>query len=401
MGHDDTRPDGAGKKNSDGGAVPGFGTMVVHAGSGLDERTGAVVPAIQLSSTFGQDGVGGLRSGFEYSRTSNPTRREYEAVVGELEGGTAAAFASGLAAIDVIAKLVPDGGRVVCSDDAYGGTLRLLARLHSPRLMLDVVDLTDPSLYAGAFDGAAMVIAETPTNPLLRVIDIAVLADAVHRAGALLVVDSTFATPYNTTPLALGADVVVHSATKYLSGHSDVVGGVIVVTDAAIDERIRWIQNAAGAVPSPFDCYLLIRGIKTLALRMERHAENASLIAEYLEQRGLDVHYPGLASHPQHTIASAQMRTPGGMVSVDIGDGPTAEKVAGATQLFTLAESLGAVESLIEVPAAMTHASLVALEDDGISVLVPPPGLLRLSVGVEDVGDLVADLDRAFAAAGV
>lgn len=387
--------------DGDGGVGPGFGTRAVHAGSGIDDRTGAVVPAIQLSSTFAQEGVGGLRDGFEYSRTSNPTRREYEAVIGELEGGTAAAFASGLAAIDVVARLVPDGGRVVCSDDAYGGTLRLLARLHSPRVVIDVVDLTDRSRYDTAFEGAAMVIAETPTNPLLRVVDIAALAEAVHRAGALLVVDSTFATPYNTTPLSLGADIVVHSATKYLSGHSDVVGGVIVVADPQIDERIRWIQNAAGAVPSPFDCYLLIRGIKTLALRMERHAENATLIAEHLEKRGLAVHYPGLSSHPQHGIAVAQMRTPGGMVSVDVGDGPTAEKVAAATRLFTLAESLGAVESLIEVPTAMTHASLVALDEDGISVLVPPSGLLRLSVGVEDAEDLIADLERAFAAAGV
>lgn len=245
-----------------------------------------------------------------------------------------------------------------------------------------------------------MVMVETPTNPLLRVVDIAELAVAVHSADALLVVDSTFATPYNTTPLSLGADAVVHSATKYLSGHSDVVGGVVVSSNDALVEQIRFIQNAAGAVPSPFDCYLVLRGLRTLGLRMERAAANAAGVADFLagDDRVALVSYPGLASHPQHLVATRQMRTPGAMVAFRPRAGLSARTVVASTSVFTLAESLGAVESLIELPAAMTHASLAPLLEAGIAVAVPPPDLIRLSVGVEDVGDLIADLDTALAA---
>jgi cystathionine gamma-synthase len=370
-----------------------FATLSVHAGSGPDGATGAVATPIVLSSTFAQDGVGRLRDGYEYSRSSNPTRAELEAVVAQLEGARfASAFASGLAALDALLRTVPDGGVVVCSDDAYGGTLRLAARLHGHRVRLRVGDLTNPT--AALLGDAALVLAETPTNPMLRVVDIAALASAAHRAGAVVAIDSTFATPFNTTPLALGADVVLHSSTKYLSGHSDVVGGVVVTTNPDIAERVSWIQNAAGAVPSPFDCYLVIRGIRTLAVRMERHAENASAVAEALTDRlGAErVHYPGLSTHPHHDVATRQMRTPGGMVSFDLGTASAAHAFAEQTRIFTLAESLGAVESLVEVPAAMTHASLVPLRDTGLAVAVPPPGLVRLSVGIEAAADLVDDV---------
>jgi cystathionine gamma-synthase len=377
-----------------------FGTLSVHAGTGPDAATGAIATPIVLSSTFTQDGVGGLRNGYEYSRSSNPTRAELETVVAQLEGARfASAFSSGLAALDAVLRTVPDGGVVVCSDDAYGGTLRLAARLHGDRVRLRVGDLSDPS--DALLDGAALVLVETPTNPMLRIVDIAALSATAHHEGAVVAVDSTFATPFNTTPLALGADVVLHSSTKYLSGHSDVVGGVVVTDDPDIAERVSWIQNAAGAVPSPFDCYLVIRGIRTLAVRMERHAENASAVAEALAGRlgAGRVHYPGLASHPHHAVAARQMRTPGGMVAIDLGSASAAHSFAEQTRIFTLAESLGAVESLVEVPAAMTHASLAPLRDAGLPVAVPPAGLVRLSVGIEAAGDLVDDVLDAIGSA--
>lgn len=379
-----------------------FNTDTVHAGTGPDEHTGAVTPPIHLATTYAQDDVGALRGGYEYSRSANPTRTELETAVAQLEGGRhASAFASGLAALDAVARLATDGTAVVCSNDAYGGTLRLLARLHTPRIELRAVDLTNPEEYRDALHGASLVIAETPTNPLLRVIDITELAHHTHNVGTLLAVDSTFSTPYNTKPLALGAALVVHSSTKYLGGHSDVVGGIVITNSDPVAESVAYIQNAAGAVPSPFDSYLTLRGIRTLALRMERHGTNAAAVAAHLNNhpRVQTVHYPGLDHHPQHALAATQMHTFGGMVSFEVVDAATATAVVEATRVFTLAESLGAVESLIEVPAAMTHASLVPVADAGHAVAVPPGGLIRLSVGIEHVDDLIWDLDQALHAA--
>ncbi len=376
----------------------GFATRLVHAGDPIDAPTGAVAPPIHLASTYAQDAVGDLRAGFEYSRSGNPTRAKLETTLAELEGAThGAAFASGLSALDTVLRCVPDGGAVLCSDDAYGGTLRLLGNLHVPRLQMRVADLTDRDAYLGHLDDVALVIAELPTNPLLRIVDIATLADDVHAAGGRLVIDATFATPWNTRPLSLGADVVVHSTTKYLGGHSDVVGGAVLTSDDALAERIGFIQNAAGAVPAPFDCYLVLRGLRTLGVRMERGAANAARVAEFLaaDERVAHVNFPGLTDHPQHELATAQMRTPGAMVSFEPAEGVSPRVVVESTDLFTLAESLGAVESLIELPVAMTHASLLALREAGVAVAVPPEGLVRLSVGIEDADDLIGDLDRA------
>lgn len=378
--------------------MTGFSTDAVHAGVVPDPATGAMAPPIHLASTFAQDGVGNLRAGYEYSRSQNPTRENLETAVASLENaGHAFAFSSGLAALDAVLRTVEDNSTVVCTDDAYGGTLRLLSSLHRGRLDVRTTDLTASASWEQSLAGAALVIVEIPTNPMLRVTDIAALAQATHAAGARLVVDSTFATPFNLQPLALGADVVVHSATKYISGHSDVVSGLVALSDDDLAAKIAYIQNAAGAVPSPFDCYLLLRGIRTLGLRMERHAQNAQVIAEHLQGHPTvtQVIYPGLASHPQHELASSQLRTPGGMVSFLVGSAERALRVVESTRLFTLAESLGAVESLIEVPSVMTHASLEAVAASGIAVTMPPPDLIRASVGIEDVEDLVSDLDAA------
>ncbi len=382
--------------------MTGFSTDAVHAGVVPDPATGAMAPPIHLASTFAQDGVGNLRAGYEYSRSQNPTRENLESAVASLEKAAHAfAFSSGLAALDAVLRTVEDHSTVVCTDDAYGGTLRLLSSLHRGRLDVRTTDLTESGSWEQSLSGAALVIVEIPTNPMLRVTDIAALAQAAHAAGARLVVDSTFATPFNLQPLTLGADVVVHSATKYISGHSDVVSGLVALSDDDLAARIAYIQNAAGAVPSPFDCYLLLRGIRTLGLRMERHAQNAQVIAEHLQGHPAVTRtiYPGLASHPQHDLASSQLRTPGGMVSFLVGSAERALRVVESTRLFTLAESLGAVESLIEVPSVMTHASLEAVAASGIAVTMPPVDLIRASVGIEDVEDLVADLDAALSAA--
>ncbi|MGB6058482.1 MAG: PLP-dependent transferase [Microthrixaceae bacterium] len=382
--------------------MTGFSTEAVHAGVVPDPATGAMAPPIHLASTFAQDGVGNLRAGYEYSRSQNPTRENLESAVASLEKAAHAfAFSSGLAALDAVLRTVEDHSTVVCTDDAYGGTLRLLSSLHRGRLDVRTTDLTESGSWEQSLSGAALVIVEIPTNPMLRVTDIAALAQAAHAAGARLVVDSTFATPFNLQPLTLGADVVVHSATKYISGHSDVVSGLVALSDDDLAARIAYIQNAAGAVPSPFDCYLLLRGIRTLGLRMERHAQNAQVIAEHLQGHPAVTRtiYPGLASHPQHDLASSQLRTPGGMVSFLVGSAERALRVVESTRLFTLAESLGAVESLIEVPSVMTHASLEAVAASGIAVTMPPVDLIRASVGIEDVEDLVADLDAALSAA--
>ena len=370
----------------------GFETRAVHTGQEPDPITGAVVTPITLSTTFAQDGVGGHK-GFEYSRSGNPTRAALEACVASLEGGRhGLAFASGLAAEDNVLRLLDRGDRVLLGNDAYGGTFRLISKVHT-ELPWTAVDLIDTDrLVADWPDDTRLVWLETPTNPLLRCFDIEQIAEIAHARGALVCVDNTFATPFLQQPLSLGADVVVHSATKYLGGHSDVVGGFLALDDDELAARLTFTQNAAGGVPAPFDCYLVLRGVKTLAVRMERHCANARAIVDLLVGHPAveRVLYPQLPDHPGHAAAAKQMRDFGGMVSFTLkGGGDAALKVAASTTLFTLAESLGAVESLIEHPGRMTHASAAG------SPLEVPDNLLRLSVGIESAADLVADLGQA------
>jgi cystathionine gamma-synthase len=375
----------------------GFETLAIHAGQDPDPVTGAVVPPIYQVSTFKQDGVGGLRGGYEYSRSANPSRTALEECLAALEGGPAAlAFASGLAAEDCLIRAVcAPGDHVLIPDDAYGGTYRLFAKvLAAWGVTHSVVPISDTAAVREelAARPAKLVWAETPTNPLLNIADIAALAQAAHEFGAMLAVDNTFASPYLQQPLALGADVVVHSTTKYLGGHSDVVGGALVVADPGLTEPVDFIRNATGAVPGPFDAWLTLRGIKTLAVRMERHSRNAMRVAEMLTEHPAvaEVFYPGLPAHPGHKTALEQMRDFGGMVSFRVRAGEEAAvDVCGRTRLFTLAESLGGVESLIEHPARMTHASVAG------SVLEVPGDLIRLSVGIEDCDDLLDDLRQA------
>ncbi len=379
-------------------AADRFETLAVHAGAEPDASTGAVTPAIQMSTTFKQDGVGGLRGGFEYGRSGNPTRSALEAAIAMLERGEHGfAFASGLAATQNVLYLLEPGERLLMSDDAYGGTWRLADKVwRRYGIEVDAVNLRDLDALAAALGDprpARMVWIETPTNPLLKVVDIAAVVRLAAQVGALTVVDNTFATPYLQRPLVLGADIVLHSATKYLGGHSDVIGGLVVTREGEIADRLRFTQNAAGAVPSPFDCWLLMRGMRTLALRMDRASANASLIAAWLTGRRevSRVHYPGLPDNPQRELVERQMRLPGAMVSFELAAGAdAARRFVGATRLFTLAESLGAVESLIELPAVMTHASVSG------SALEVPPALVRLSVGIEAADDLVADLAASF-----
>lgn len=375
-----------------------FETITVHAGAEPDEHTGGVVPAIQMSTTFKQDGVGGLRGGYEYGRSGNPTRGALEAAIAALEGAShGLAYASGLAATQNVFYLLEPGERLLMSDDVYGGTWRLADKVwRRYGIETDAVDLRDLDAVAAAFDAdrpPRMVWIETPSNPLLKVVDIGAAARLAEAAGAITVVDNTFATPYLQRPLELGADVVLHSATKYLGGHSDVIGGLVATRSDELAERLRFHQNAAGAVPSPFDCFLVMRGLRTLAVRMERASANAAALATWLTERDevSAVHYPGLPDHPAAALVARQMRLPGGMLSFELHGGEArARALAGATRLFTLAESLGAVESLIEVPAPMTHASVAD------SPLAVPPSLVRLSVGIEAVEDLRADLEAAF-----
>jgi cystathionine gamma-synthase len=371
-----------------------FSTRAIHAGQEPDPATGAVVTPISLSTTFAQDGVG-EHKGFEYARSGNPTRSALEAQVASLEEARhGLAFASGLAAEDNILRLLRPGQRILLGNDAYGGTFRLISKVWGPLgFPWSAVDLTDlASLRANWSDDVGLVWLETPTNPLLTCFDIEAITEIAHARGALVVVDNTFATPYLQQPLTLGADIVVHSATKYLGGHSDVIGGFVAVDDDELGERLRFTQNAAGAVPSPFDCYLVLRGVKTLAVRMDRHCQNARAVVDLLVgHRAVDrVLYPQLPDHPGHAAAAKQMRDFGGMVSFTVKAGAEAAmKVAASTEIFTLAESLGAVESLIEHPGAMTHASAAG------SPLEVPDNLVRLSVGIEDATDLVADLAQA------
>ena len=372
----------------------GFETRAIHTGQEPDPTTGAVVPPITLSSTFAQRAVG-EHTGFEYARSGNPTRLAYEECIASLESGSRAfAFASGMAAEDAVLRLPAHGERVLLPDDAYGGTFRLVARvLALAGLEYAVADLTDVERCAREWqDGTTMVWIETPTNPALTIVDIAAVCELAHARDALVVVDNTFATPYLQRPLELGADIVVHSATKYLGGHSDVVGGCAVTNNPDLAERLAFLQNAAGAIPSPFDCYLVLRGIKTLAVRMDRHCANAGTVAAMLATHPAvsEVRYPGLDAHPGHDIAARQMSDFGGMVSfLAAGGEDAALRFVESTRVFTLAESLGGVESLVEHPARMTHASVEGSE------LAVDPALVRLSVGIESIGDLLADLRHA------
>jgi len=377
--------------------MTGFETLAIHAGQEPDPLTGAVVPPIYQVSTFAQDGVGGLRGGYDYSRSANPTRTALAECLAALEEGTAAlAFASGLAAEDCLLRTVcSPGDRVLIPDDAYGGTYRLFAQvLAGWGLDYEVVPIADLAAVREqlAARPTRCVWAETPTNPLLNIADIRGLAQAAHEAGAMLVVDNTFASPYLQQPLTLGADAVVHSTTKYLGGHSDVIGGAVVFADAELAARVAFTQNATGGVAGPFDAWLTLRGIKTLAARMDRHCRNAMRIAQMLAEHPAvaEVLYPGLPSHPGHKLAQEQMRDFGGMVSFRLRAGEQAAvRTCGRTRLFTLAESLGGVESLIEHPARMTHASVTG------SALEVPGDLIRLSVGIEDCDDLIHDLRQA------
>jgi cystathionine gamma-synthase len=376
--------------------IEGFETLAVHAGQEADPQTGAVVPPIYAVSTYKQDGVGGLRGGYEYSRSANPTRTSLEECLAAIEGGTRGlAFASGLAAEDTLLRTVcKPGDHVIIPNDAYGGTYRLFAKVLARwGLHYDPVPLGDvDAVRAAVRPDTRAIWVETPTNPLLGIADIEALASIAHQAGALLLVDNTFASPYLQQPLTLGADVVVHSTTKYVGGHSDVVGGALVTRDHGLGDELAYHQNAMGAVAGPFDAWLTLRGIKTLALRMERHCDNAEHVVDLLlsHPRVTEVLYPGLSGHPGHEVAAKQMRRFGGMVSFRVAGGEAeAVEVCDRTKLFTLGESLGGVESLIEHPGRMTHASAAG------SALEVPSDLVRLSVGVETAADLLADLSQA------
>jgi len=374
-----------------------FETLAIHAGQEPDPNNGAVMTPVYLTSTYMQDGVGRPRQGYEYSRTQNPTRKALQDCLAALEGGShGLAFASGLAATDTVLRLLDSDSHVLAGNDVYGGTFRLFDKvLRRFKLDFTFSDTTDPESVAEALTPSTRLVwLETPTNPYLRITDIRAVAEIVHAhaSNPLLVVDNTFATPYLQRPLELGADIVVHSMTKYLGGHSDVVGGAVIVKDKELAEKLAFLQNAVGAVIGPMDSFLFLRGIKTLPIRMDRHAENAMAIVEFLEEHpkvGKFV-YPFHPSHPQYRIAKQQMRNGGGMISLIMKGGREgAIKVAEATKIFTLAESLGGVESLIEVPAAMTHLSVAG------SLLDVDPGLVRLSVGIENKDDLLDDIKQA------
>jgi len=369
-------------------------TIAVHAGVKTDPTTGAVMTPIYQTSTYAQTDIA-KHKGFEYSRTDNPTRTALQEALAALEDGRyALAFASGMATIDTILRLVKPGEHVLSGNDVYGGTYRLFDKvLAATGIEFDFIELTDPAVVAAAVKpNTRLVWLETPTNPLLKLADIAAMAAVAHQAGAWLAVDNTFASPALQRPLTLGADFVIHSTTKYIGGHSDVVGGAVVLNDTAVYEQLKFLQNAIGAVPGPMDCFLTLRGIKTLALRMRAHSHNAAQIAQFLADHPAvtEVLYPGLDTHPQHELARRQMAGPGGMISFILHGGAAAARtVIRESKLFTLAESLGGVESLIELPASMTHASVAD------SPLAVDPGLVRISVGIEHVQDLIDDLAQA------
>ena len=376
----------------------GFSTRAVHVGQGPDPATGAVVQPIHLATTFAQEAVG-KHHGFEYSRSGNPTRQALEECLAALEEARhCLAFASGLGAESTLMLLLKPNDHVVYMEDVYGGTFRLFDKVMKRfGITFTAVDASDLDAVENAITPATRLVwLESPTNPLMRVVDIDAVSEVAHSHGARVCVDNTFATPYLQQPLHLGADVVVHSATKYIGGHSDVVGGAIMTSDDELEKQLRFHQNAVGAVPSPFDCWLLLRGIKTLALRVERQSDNAMTVARALEANKAvsRVHYPGLESHANRSVAQRQMRMFGGMMSFEVKDEPAAFRVLERLTIFALAESLGAVESLAEHPARMTHASVPAAERKRVGV---GDGLIRLSIGVEDAADLVADLEQALA----
>jgi cystathionine gamma-synthase len=378
---------------------PQFSTRAIHAGQEFDPTTGSVIPPVYFTTTFVQDGIGGFRNGYEYARGGNPTRTALETLLASLEGGDRAfSFASGLAAEDTLLRaLVAPNAHVLMGNDVYGGTHRLVSRVFVPwGVSLSTVDMSDLDAVRAAIrpDATKVVWVETPSNPLMKVTDIAAVAALAHEVGAIVVVDNTFATPYLQQPLTLGADVVVHSTTKYLGGHSDVLGGAVVVRDAtlvggeSLADKVAFLQFGVGAVSGPMDAWLTIRGIKTLAVRMDRHSSNAQTIAERLVGHPAlsAIYYPGLPDHPGHDLAARQMSAFGGMLSLQLADGPTARRFAESTRLFQLAESLGGVESLMCYPSEMTHASVRGTE------LEVPDSVVRLSVGIEDVDDLSEDV---------
>jgi cystathionine beta-lyase/cystathionine gamma-synthase len=376
-----------------------FGTRSVHAGQQPDPLAGAVMTPIYQTSTYVQDGLG-RHKGYEYARTQNPTREALERNVAALEGATHGfAFGSGLAALDAVLKLLRSGDHVVCGENVYGGSHRLMERVYAQLgLAFSFVDMRDVANVERAITPATrLVYCETPTNPMMNLVDLAAVADLTQARGLLAVVDNTFATPFFQRPLELGADLVLHSTTKYLNGHSDMVGGLLVTSRDDLAERLGFIQNAAGGVPGPMDCWLALRGIKTLPLRMRQHDANGRRVAEWLGRRKdvQKLYYPGLPSHPQHELACRQMSGFGGMISLDLGDPQRARRFVEATRIFALAESLGGVESLIGHPATMTHASVPPAMRQAMGLT---DSLVRLSCGVEDAEDLIEDLDQAFAA---
>lgn len=378
----------------------GFGSRAIHAGQSPDPTTGAIMTPIYQTSTFVQDSPGSFKDGYDYARSKNPTRTALEENIASLEAGSEGiCFSSGCASVATLIHILKSGDHVVLCDDVYGGTFRLFDKVFVQLgITYSLVDMTDLAKTEAAFTPETKLLwIETPTNPMLKVIDIAAVSALAKKRGVLVGVDNTFASPYLQTPLTLGADIVCHSSTKYLGGHSDVIGGVLVVKDKALAERIRFFQNAVGAVPAPLDCFLVLRSTKTLHVRMQRHCENAMKIAQYLEKHPKveKVIYPGLASHPQHAIAAKQMKGFGGMISVILkGDESTARRFLEKVSLFSLAESLGGVESLIEHPAIMTHASIPPENRKKLGIL---DTLVRLSVGIEDVDDLIQDLEQALA----
>jgi cystathionine beta-lyase/cystathionine gamma-synthase len=379
----------------------GFGTLAIHAGQEPDLQSGAIMTPIFQTSTYVQDGVAQPRDGHDYGRVKNPTRTAVESNLAALEGGRhGITFSSGLAAIEAMIKaLVASGDHVVCGDNVYGGTERMFRTVwEGYGVEFSFVDTSDvDALRAAVRPETKLLHIETPTNPLMRLSDIAACAEVAHAADALLSVDNTFATPYLQRPLELGADIVMHSTTKYLGGHSDIIGGALIVSDDELAEKLHWQQFATGAVPGPMDSWLLLRSTKTLHVRMRVHCDNAGRIAEYLVARDelAGVYYPGLPDHPQHDLARRQMSGFGGMISVEAGSAERADRLAEGTRIFQLAESLGGVESLISVPARMTHASVSPERRAGMGLT---DGLVRLSVGIEDVEDLIADLDGALSA---
>ncbi len=378
----------------------GFGTRAIHAGQPPDASTGAVMVPIYQTSTYAQKSPG-QHTGYEYSRTDNPTRTAYQACVASLEGAQhALAFSSGLAATDCLLHTLKSGDHVLASDDMYGGTFRLFSKVYEQLgITFTYVDMTDLKATAAAFLPTTRLLwLETPTNPMLKLVDIRALSALAKKHGALTAVDNTFMSPYFQKPIELGADIAAHSVTKYMNGHSDVVGGVLAINDKALYERLKFFQNAVGAVPAPMDCFLVLRGLKTLHVRMERHAANAMAIARYLEKHPKieKVLYPGLESHPQHALAKSQMSGFGGMITFFIKGGLTESKrFLESVRLITLAESLGGVESLIEHPAIMTHASVPPETRKKLGI---QDNLIRISVGIEDLEDLRRDLDRGFGA---